>query len=183
MEIYFATSNSGKVDDVEAILPDASVERLDVDVMEPQEIPLEEVARFKLEQALEQSQLFGSYVMADDAGLFVDALDGFPGILSSPFESKVGREKLLDLVEEDEKGAEFRAAVALHDPESGEIEVFTGKCRGEIVEPRGDSGFGYDPMFLPEGHDKTFAEDVDYKHQVSHRKEALDKLRERLEEV
>ncbi|MFB6374781.1 MAG: non-canonical purine NTP pyrophosphatase, partial [Bradymonadaceae bacterium] len=72
--------------------------------------------------------------------------------------------------------ARFRAAVALHDPETGDIEVFTGEVEGELVEPRGGDGFGYDPMFLPDGREKTFAEDIAYKHQVSHRKEALEKV-------
>ncbi|MFB6166729.1 MAG: non-canonical purine NTP pyrophosphatase, partial [Candidatus Nanohaloarchaea archaeon] len=66
------------------------------------------------------------------------------------------------------------------DPETGEVEVFTGKVEGELVEPRGDGGFGYDPLFLPDGHDETFAEDPGYKRGVSHRREAIRKLEERL---
>ncbi|MDY6766436.1 MAG: non-canonical purine NTP pyrophosphatase [Candidatus Nanohaloarchaea archaeon] len=179
MELHFATGNAGKVADAEEILADVDVDvvQLDVDVMEPQAASLEDVARFKLEQALEQSQLYGAYVMADDSGLFVEELDGFPGVLSSPFDAHVGRERLLDLVAPG-ASASFRAAIAVHVPESNDIDVFTGSCRGELVEPRGDDGFGYDPLFVPDGHDKTFAEDVEYKHEVSHRREALDGLRQ-----
>ncbi len=185
MELYFATSNSGKVNDAQAILAetDAVVEQVAAEMMEPQDLDLEQVAELKVEQALEQTQLFGSHLLADDSGLFVDALDGFPGILSSPFDAHVGKEKLLQLLdEEDSRAAEFRAATALHDPETGEIEVFTGRCRGELVAPRGSEGFGYDPMFVPDGHEKTFAEDPDYKHQVSHRKKALEGVRDWLQE-
>ncbi|MDY6770169.1 MAG: non-canonical purine NTP pyrophosphatase [Candidatus Nanohaloarchaea archaeon] len=181
MELHFATGNPGKVDDAREILAgvDADVVQLDVDVVEQQDADLADVARFKLEQALEQSQLYGAHVMADDSGLFVDALDGFPGILSSPFDAHVGKERLLDLVEEG-AAASFRAAVALHHPGRQDIEVFTGRVDGELVEPRGDAGFGYDPLFLPDGHDRTFAEDPDHKHRVSHRKRALEQLADRL---
>ncbi|MFB6265962.1 MAG: non-canonical purine NTP pyrophosphatase, partial [Candidatus Nanohaloarchaea archaeon] len=147
MELHFATGNMGKVEDAESILPDVEVRQLEVEMLELQDACLESVAKFKLEQALEQSQLFGSHVIADDSGLFIDALDGFPGILSSPFDEKLGKEQLLDLVDEGAE-AEFRAAVALHDPQGQEVHVFNGSCRGNLVEPRGERGFGYDPMFL-----------------------------------
>lgn len=185
MHIHFATGNAGKVEDVRAILSnlEVKVEQLEVDTMEPQDRTLEQVARFKVEQALEKVGNSTALVMADDSGLFVDALDGFPGVLSSPFDSKVGKERLLDLVDEGERQAEFRAAVAVHDPDTQEVNVFTGSCRGELVEPRGEGGFGYDPMFLPEGHEQTFAEDPEHKHEVSHRYEALEGLREWLEKA
>ncbi|MDY6768961.1 MAG: non-canonical purine NTP pyrophosphatase [Candidatus Nanohaloarchaea archaeon] len=181
MQLYFATGNTGKVDDAQEILADVDVdvEQMEVDVMEPQDAALEDVARFKVEQALEDTQLFGSYLMADDSGLFVPELDGFPGILSSPFDAQVGKEKLLDLVDVGTAAA-FRAAIALHDPETGTVEVFTGEVEGTLVEPRGDGGFGYDPMFLPDGNEKTFAEDMAYKHKVSHRREALEGLHDRI---
>ncbi|MDY6773688.1 MAG: non-canonical purine NTP pyrophosphatase, partial [Candidatus Nanohaloarchaea archaeon] len=115
MQLYFATGNAGKVDDAKAILDDvdAEVEQVDVEVREPQDAAIDDIARIKVEQALEQSQLFGSYLMADDSGLFVEELDGFPGVLSSPFDSQVGKENLLELVKEG-ASAEFRAAVAVH---------------------------------------------------------------------
>lgn len=184
MELYFATGNAGKVEDARNILKDTdvTVKQLDVDVLELQDASLEEIVRYKVKQAVEQSQLLGTHVMADDSGLFVDALNGFPGILSSPFDAKVGKEKLLDLLaDEDDMSAEFRAVIAVYDPDTEEIRTFTGCVTGTIVEPRGSDGFGYDPMFLPDGHDRTFAEDTDYKYQVSHRKEALDGLQQWIE--
>lgn len=182
MKLYFATGNTGKVEDVQAILQDLdiTVKQVSVDAIEPQEASLEEIVTYKVQQAVEQSDVDG-LVMADDSGLFLPALNGFPGILSSPFEAQVGKEKLLRLLDDDRRAA-FRAAVAVHDPKTDEIALFNGSVDGELVEPRGEHGFGYDPMFQPKGHDKTFAEDVEYKHQVSHRREVLDQLRTWLEE-
>lgn len=182
MELHFATGNPHKVEEASRILDDVTVEQLDAEVIEPQEVSLAEVARFKVEQALQQSQLLESYIMADDSGLFIDALDGFPGILSSPFYHQVGKERLLDLVDEGERTARFRAAIALYVPDTGKIEVFEGNCEGKLVKPRGDGGFGYDPMFLPEDHEQTFAEDPEHKQTISHRRRALETLRDWLQE-
>ncbi|MFB6166875.1 MAG: non-canonical purine NTP pyrophosphatase, partial [Candidatus Nanohaloarchaea archaeon] len=130
MELYFATGNEGKVEDAREIL-EQPVEQVEVEVVEPCLDSIEEIARAKVEQAVEKSQLHGAHLMADDSGLFVDDLDGFPGRNTSFFDRKVGKEALLDLVEEG-ADAEFRAAVALRDPETGEVEVFTGKVEGEL---------------------------------------------------
>ncbi|MFB6100809.1 MAG: non-canonical purine NTP pyrophosphatase, partial [Candidatus Nanohalobium sp.] len=92
---------------------------------------------------------------------------------------KVGKEKILDLVDEGAK-AEFRAVIALHVPDS-ENEVFVGSADGAIVEPRGDGGFGYDPLFLPDGNDETWGQDPEFKDENSHREEALEKLKDFLE--
>ncbi|MFB6175444.1 MAG: non-canonical purine NTP pyrophosphatase, partial [Candidatus Nanohalobium sp.] len=91
------------------------------------------------------------------------------------FDRKVGKNNLLKLIEDD-NSARFRAAVAL-DLES-DTKVFTGQASGEVVEPRGEEGFGYDPLFLPAGNDETWGEDVEFKDEHSHRKQALEALRE-----
>ncbi len=183
MELYFATSNSGKVADAQAILGDTgvTVKQLDVAMVEPCLNDIEPIAIAKVEQAVENSQLLGSYVIADDSGLFVDELNGFPGANTAFFDRKVGKEKLLNLVEPGATAA-FQAAMALYDPNTGDITTFTGRVDGKLAEPRGNDGFGYDPMFVPDGHDKTFAEDTDYKHTVSHRNEALQQLKDWLQE-
>lgn len=179
MELYFATSNAGKVEDAQEILHDVDVtmKQLEVEMVEPCIDSLEKIAAAKVEQAVENSQLLGSFIMADDSGLFVDELDGFPGINTAFFDDKVGRENLLKLAEPG-SAASFRAAIAVFDPKTGDIETFTGRVDGTLCEPRGDDGFGYDPMFVPDGRDKTFAEDEEYKHEVSHRKKALEGLKE-----
>lgn len=178
MKLYFATSNAGKVQDAQEILADVevTVEQLDADLIEPCSDSLEEIAMAKVEQAVEQHDVDG-YVMADDSGLFVEKLNGFPGQHTAFFDRKVGKEQLLQLVDEG-ASAVFRAAIAVYDPKTETVHTFTGSCSGTLVQPRGDGGFGYDPMFLPDGHDKTFAEDPAYKHTVSHRREALEKGKE-----
>ncbi|MCJ7478956.1 MAG: non-canonical purine NTP pyrophosphatase [Candidatus Nanohaloarchaeota archaeon QJJ-7] len=179
MKLNFATSNSGKVKDAQEILQEFEVKQLDLEAIEPCVDSLSQISRSKVEQAKEKLEE-PVHVFADDSGLFVETLDGFPGTHTSLFDDKVGKENLLELVDTGTE-AEFRTAVALRTPE-GQVEVFEGTVSGTLVEPRGDSGFGYDPMFLPDGHDKTFAEDMEYKHEVSHRNEALKKMREWLED-
>ncbi len=172
--IHFATTNAGKVQDAQEILADTgyAVEQLDVDTVEPSLDDITEIAAAKVRQAWEHHGADG-LLLADDSGLFVDALGGFPGPQTAFFDRTVGKEKLLRLVDADRPAASFRAAIAVLDPDTLDTETFTGRCNGVLVPPRGDGGFGYDPMFLPDGHDRTFAEDPDHKHRVSHRREAL----------
>ena len=183
MRIYFATGNSGKVEHAQNILSDCRVEQLDVETVEPSVDSIEDIALSKIEQAVDKSDLEDDdvFLIADDSGLFVEELNGFPGPQTSFFDSKVGKEGLLDLVDEGAE-AEFRAAIALYVP-NGENKVFTGSAEGEIVKPRGEEGFGYDPMFLPEGNDETWGEDSDHKEENSHREEDLLKLRKYLEDL
>ncbi len=175
--LYFATGNSGKVEHARNILPDNfEVKQLDIETVEPSIDSIEEIAESKVEQALEKSDIEDdAFLIADDSGLFIDSLNGFPGPQTAFFDRKVGKENIMKLLDDDTK-AEFRAAIALYLPERDDIRVFTGKARGEIVEPRGDGGFGYDPLFLPKDHDRTWGEDPDYKDRNSHRHDALGKL-------
>ena len=170
MKVFFATGNPGKVKHASRLL-NHQVEQLETDLTEPSE-DLKKIARAKVRQA---STEVGddAAVIAEDSGLFVNDLNGFPGPHTGFFDEKVGKEKLLDLVEDD-RSAEFRAAVALRKGEASK--VFTGKVPGRIVEPRGDAGFGYDPMFRPEGADETWGENPELKDQESHREKAMKKL-------
>ena len=125
--------------------------------------------------------------LADDSGLCVDALDGRPGIYSARW---AGEEKNFALAmervhqemlakdPEAGRNAHFVCALAVCWPEDGQGELFEGRIDGTLVwPPRGDRGFGYDPMFQPIGHDLTFAEmDPDQKHHMSHRAIAFEKL-------
>jgi XTP/dITP diphosphohydrolase len=175
MKIYFATGNSGKVQHAQNILSDHEVRQLDIETVEPSVDSIKQIALSKVEQATEKSDLKdGELLIADDSGLFIEELNGFPGPQTHFFDRKVGKEKILDLVNPG-SNAEFRAAVALYRPDA-ENRVFTGKAEGAIVEPRGDGGFGYDPIFLPDGNDETWAEDPGYKDRNSHREKALSKL-------
>ncbi|MFB6209377.1 MAG: non-canonical purine NTP pyrophosphatase [Candidatus Nanohaloarchaea archaeon] len=175
MKLYFATGNSGKVEHARKLLPKFEVEQLEADTVEPQEATLEEISKYKLRTARDNSGIEEGFIVADDSGIFVGELNGFPGPLSSPFDEKVGKENLLRLVDED-YSARFRASVAVLNVETGDVEVFSGSEEGRLVKPRGKKGFGYDPMFVPEGSDKTWGEDSDQKQQSSHRKEAMEKM-------
>ena len=174
MRILFATGNSGKLEEAMQMLPGADIRRLEVETVEPQERSLSEISKYKARTAAENAEVDSGFVMADDSGLFVDELNGFPGPLSHPFEEKVGKEGLLELIHD--RSASFRCSIALLDCEDREVEVFTGSEKGRLVPPRGEKGFGYDPMFLPEGSDVTWGEDQSQKEESSHRKEALQKM-------
>lgn len=128
----------------------------------------------------------GLPALSDDTGLEVDALEGRPGVYSARYagESATYQDntnKLLDElsgVDMKSRGARFRTVVAL--VTENDFYTFEGICRGTILrEERGDKGFGYDPVFCPEGYDKTFAElDAGTKNKISHRGKAIEKLRE-----
>ena len=119
-------------------------------------------------------------VIADDTGLEIDALKGAPGVHSARYAGEHGddeanRRKVLSLitgVPEERRGAQFRTVICFI--ETGEPIYVDGKCKGKIIEEeRGSAGFGYDPIFIPEGYDKTFAEmPAEEKNKISHRANA-----------
>ena len=214
MTLKFVTTNPGKVREAREYLPEP-VEQLDFDTPEIQSSDLGAVAAHKARAAYDHAD---QPVFVDDAGLFIDAFDGFPGPYSSYVHDTVGVERVWRLTsEEDDRGAAFRGVVAYCDGEgfdatpdpvdrAGEddqrrgqdlaaddrdaattddrvrrdddappVKLFYGVVPGEIVEPRGDGGFGYDPIFEHDG--RTFAEmDAEEKNAVSHRGRALSKF-------
>ncbi len=126
----------------------------------------------------------GLPALADDTGLEVDALDGRPGVYSARYAGEEASyqdnlEKLLSElagVKMKDRGAQFRTVAAL--VSDGGTHTFEGKCRGVILkQPRGEGGFGYDPVFRPDGYEQTFAElDAEVKNAISHRGRAVEKL-------
>jgi len=144
-------------------------------------------------KAAELARALQRWVLADDSGLTVDALQGAPGVLSArfagePCDDAANNRKLLEAiaaVPDDRRGAAFRCALAVADP-AGEIRLEAeGVCRGRITrEPRGTAGFGYDPLFLILEYHKTFGElSPLVKHQLSHRSRAFAHLRPSLERL
>ena len=129
----------------------------------------------------------GTWVLADDSGLSVDALGGAPGILSARYAGRDGDTPannallLKNLANADDRRAHFACVLALVDP-SGSERLFEGRCEGRIAEtPSGGGGFGYDPLFIPDGLDCSFAElAASEKNAISHRGRALAALREAL---
>lgn len=176
-QVNVATGNPHKIEEIRDALGEGyEVVQLGFDQPEIDAPDVGAVARRKLQDALADRQVDG-YVVADDTGLYVDALDGFPGSHASFFIDRCGNPGLLKLMDGiEDRRAEFRTAVAARDPD-GSIHVFEGVCEGRIAETeRGEGGFGYDTVFIPEGHDATFAEDENHKRRVSHRKQAIDQL-------
>jgi XTP/dITP diphosphohydrolase len=144
-------------------------------------------------KAAELARALGTWVLADDSGLAVDALNGGPGVLSAryagePCDDAANNCKLLEAlakVPDDRRCAAFRCALAVAEP-SGEIRLEAeGACRGRIIhEPRGEHGFGYDPLFLIPEYHRTFGElSALVKHQLSHRSRAFAHLRPLLERL
>jgi XTP/dITP diphosphohydrolase len=195
MKILLASGNSHKIREFKEIFRDEFGGR--VEIVNPleslAETPdvLEDGSNF-IENAFKKAEVYhkstGMTVLADDSGLEVEALDGKPGIHSARYagghgDDKANRIKLLtDLVDKENRKANFTAVLCLYDGE--EKLFFEGKCFGKIIdEERGRGGFGYDPVFVPEGYDKTFAElPEDVKNRISHRALAVQKLVEYLRE-
>lgn len=133
---------------------------------------------------------FDMACIADDSGLMVDFLDGAPGVLSARYAGEEGNDsannqKLLEALEEalwHERTAHFVCCAAFYEP-GGEVHLETGEVRGHIsVAPFGSNGFGYDSLFVPDGHETTFAEmSASEKHAISHRGRAFAKMRAWLE--
>ncbi|OYR42370.1 non-canonical purine NTP pyrophosphatase [Halorubrum sp. Hd13] len=226
--LRYVTTNPGKVREAERYLPDGSVERLDFDYTEIQADGLGPIAARGAREAYRHA---GEPVLVDDAGLFVEGLDGFPGPYSSYVEETLGVERVHEIAAGlDDRRAAFRCTLGYCDGEgfaaspdpvdrgdrdaaaaagpdgegvaddgagesdgdgagesnadgAGEstdalpVKLFEGYVPGRIVAPRGDGGFGYDPIFEHDG--ETFAEmDTDRKNAVSHRGRALEKFAE-----
>jgi len=144
-------------------------------------------------KASETARAVGAWVLADDSGLAVDALGGAPGVYSAryagePCDDMANCRKVLEALAntpDADRGAAFRCALAVADPEGTIRLEAEGRCRGRILrELRGEGGFGYDPMFLIPEYHKTFGElSPLVKHQLSHRSRAFSHLRPALERL
>jgi len=169
--LRFVTTNEGKVREAREYLGDVveALEAWDYDYPELQLDDLATIAAHGARDAYKAGD--GTPVFVEDAGLFIEGLGGFPGPYSSYVFGTIGNEGIWRLVSElEDRAGAFRSVVAYCD---GETErAFEGVVRGRIVAPRGDGGFGYDPIFEYDG--RTFAElDTAEKNAVSHRGRAL----------
>lgn len=174
----FVSSNPGKAREVAAILG-FPLERLEADVPEIQALDVRDVVR---EKALAAFALAGRPVLVEDTGLYITALNGLPGAFVKWFLATVGAAGICAMLPPDApRTAVARTAVALHD--GCEVTVLTGEVPGQITAtPRGANGFGWDPIFLPDGAPGTFAElsQAD-KNRFSMRRAALEQVRGMLE--
>ena len=194
--IVISTHNKGKVKEMEGI-----AEKLGLDIVTRDEIGIskdfdieedgETLEENSYKKAYEIMKLCGKPTLADDSGLMVDYLNGAPGVYSSRYGGEDGNAELnnakllseLEGVPFEKRTAHFETVITLVYPD-GESIVCKGCCYGHITEEkRGDQGFGYDPVFMPDGYDKTFAQlGVDVKNKFSHRAIALAELEKKLKE-
>ena len=184
-KIVFATHNNHKLDEIRSILGN-EYEVLGLnDINCFEEIPetgntLEENSLLKSRYVKEK---YGFDCFADDTGLEVPALSNAPGVYSARYageakDSFANMQKLLkELESKQDKKAQFRTIISLILEDN--TYQFEGKIEGHIIkEPRGSAGFGYDPIFVPDGYDKTFAElGIEIKNIISHRSQAVNKLK------
>jgi XTP/dITP diphosphohydrolase len=188
MEILIATHNLGKLREYQALLPgytliglsDVGLGAFDVD--ETGSTFLDNAAL----KAVQYARASGRLTLSDDSGLCVDMLDGAPGVHSARY----GGDGLNDAdrrayllaqmqhIPEGQRSAHFVCVIALHDPRTGQTYAVEGTCDGHILtEERGSGGFGYDALFVPDGHDLTYAEmPPEQKDALSHRGRAVQKL-------
>lgn len=196
MKLLIATNNAHKIEEIRAIidelLPAETIEliapyELSVEKLEPEETgeTYPENAEIKAKAFFEK---FNIPTIADDSGLEIDALDGAPGVISARFagdngNNKLNRAKVLELLKDippENKSARFRAVICFID----ETEKFfvEGKVEGKLIDKElGGGGFGYDPLFIPNGFAETFSEMSDKeKNKISHRANAVIQLTEKL---
>ena len=178
MKIVFATGNPHKLEEVNYIAKDSDIEFILPAVGFN---PIEDGSTFEensLKKAQEAYRVSGMMSLADDSGLCIEALNGAPGLYSARYAGSQA-EKIERILREldgvENRKAKFVCCMTLLDNNGKMIYQTTGECHGSIIkEAKGVNGFGYDPVFMPEGYDITIAEmSEDKKNQISHRANAL----------
>ncbi|MBP1531931.1 MAG: RdgB/HAM1 family non-canonical purine NTP pyrophosphatase [Alphaproteobacteria bacterium] len=193
-EIIFASHNQGKIAEVTDMLAPLGIKVLSANDMNLPDV--EETGTTFAENSLLKSQTIaqklGIPCMADDSGLCVDALDGAPGVYSARYapdrDFNKGMEKLLQAMAQSpnkSRAAHFSCVVSLAYPD-GKYKLFEGRIDGKIstVKMLGNHGFGYDPLFVPDGYDCSFAQmPKEIKNQISHRGRAMQKFKEYIQTI
>ena len=175
-KFYFVTSNKGKVIEAKKKLLEIGIDvtQKNLGYPEIQTDNLEEVVEFGIKHLKEKTDI--PFIL-EDAGLFIESLNGFPGVYSAYIYYTLGCNGILKLLEKEKnRKAVFKSVYGFYDKETKKI--FVGKCQGKINNRiTGENGFGYDPIFIPNKKNKTFAQMIpEEKNTVSHRGRALDKL-------
>jgi non-canonical purine NTP pyrophosphatase (RdgB/HAM1 family) len=176
--MIFATGNHQKLKEFESILG-IKLNHFDLDLDEIQSVDVEEVARHKVKQAYD---ILKEPVIVEDTGLYFEELNGLPGALVKFFVKRLTLEQMCSLIGENRRATAI-TCIAFFDGK--ELKTFKGETKGEIAkEPRGTNGFGWDPIFIPEGYSQTFAEisseEKEYKFM---RKEAIKRLKSNIDKL
>jgi XTP/dITP diphosphohydrolase len=188
--LVLATGNQGKISEIKDLLSDLFIEiltRSDFDIWPELEETGDTFEENAAAKAVTLAEWAGTAALADDSGLEVEALDGAPGVISARYAGRQGDDaaniaKLLGEMEgvpEDRRGARFVCVLVLASPRGDAVEIMD-TCEGTITTaPRGEGGFGYDPVFVAAGQDRTMAElPMAEKNAISHRGKALRRLHE-----
>lgn len=185
MDIVFATNNNNKIIEIQSFVDNKLniIGLREIGITEEIEEPYQTFRENAWAKAIYVYNKTAQPCFAEDSGLVVPALDGAPGVLSARYAGEHGNDTLnnskliadLELIKD--RKAYYKAVICLI-IDAKQVFYFEGVCWGQIaMEPKGDSGFGYDPLFIPDGHDHTFAElGMPVKKQMSHRSEAVNKL-------
>lgn len=183
--LYFATSNDNKVREMQKFFDQRGlhykIEPIKADFVEPQILEVDTISRMKADEICRKTN---KPVITEDSGLYIQALKGFPGAYTKQVHDMIGFEGILRLLQGKDRKANFESAIAYAEP--GEpTKVFLGVIEGTIAqEPKygHKDAWGHDPIFIPNGSTKTWAENMDSKDKDSHRTRALDQLVEYLKE-
>ena len=193
-KLVVSTGNKHKVDEIKKILSE-----LDIEVLSKNDAAIEDFDVIEDGNTLEDNSIKKAkaladrtnfMIIADDSGLFVNALNGEPGVYSSRYAGEDGNDaknniKLLEnLKDKEDRSAAFKTVITLI-TEDKKLYTVEGICPGTIgFEPSGDNGFGYDPLFIPEGYNETFAQlGEEIKNKISHRALALENLKIMLKDI
>lgn len=175
------TTNAGKAEEFRSIFERYGL-KFRIEALSTVEIQSTDLREIAMHSVLHAYEVLREPVMVEDAGLFIDALGGFPGPFSSYAFKTIGIKGILKLMEDiSDRSARFKSVIAFYSPLTEPVKIFTGEVLGWIArEPRGTKGFGFDPIFVPaEGDGRTFGEmDVEEKNMFSHRARAAAKFAE-----
>jgi len=167
--LTLVTSNRAKAEEFRAIFRQHGF-KLRVEYGKTIEVQSDDLAEIAYLSCLQAFAKIGRPLFVEDAGLFIDALGGFPGPYSAYVYNTVGTGRITKLLGDGERRAHFKSVISYYHPHHG-AKIFTGVCSGMIAaEPKGQGGFGFDPIFIPDGKNKTFAEmRSEEKNSISHR--------------
>lgn len=173
MPLYFITGNKNKFEEIKSVIP--NIEHLDMELPEIQETDSKKIIEAKLKEALNHQN--GEFIV-EDTGLYLDCLKGFPGPLVKWFLKKIGNDGLAQIAEKLGNSRAEAKTIIGYAKNHEEIYFFEGAVSGQIVSPRGKSDFGWDPIFQPDGHSKTFAEmEEEERRSLKMRRIAANKLK------
>lgn len=191
MKLLIATRNPGKLKEFQQILKSLDFKLLSLDQIKtlPQDFDIPETGKTFKANAILKAKAYGEktqlMTVADDSGLMIDYLNGQPGVHSSRFaqgDHQAAMQKILKSLTslpQSKRTAKFVSVLALYNPQTKKITLFTGESHGWIAsKPQGQTGFGYDPIFFSKDLNKTYGQATNQeKNQVSHRAQALKKLK------